>query len=106
MLALTPAGLDALAADMADRDAWLRAALGGLSDAEVELLGIAGRLMDRAPADIKRGAPRADGWTEMTLRRVALVAVLLAGCGAERAPLGRSRRPTGRSARSRSTCPP
>ena len=47
MLAITPAGLDALAADMADRDAWLRVALGELSQAEVELLGIAGRLMDR-----------------------------------------------------------
>jgi DNA-binding MarR family transcriptional regulator len=48
VLAVSPAGLDALAADMADRDAWLREALAGLSDAEVELLGIAGRLMDRA----------------------------------------------------------
>jgi DNA-binding MarR family transcriptional regulator len=47
VLAITPAGLDVLAADMAARDAWLREALGGLSEAEVELLGIAGRLMDR-----------------------------------------------------------
>jgi DNA-binding MarR family transcriptional regulator len=47
VLAVTPAGRDALAADMADRDAWLREALGELSEAEIELLGIAGRLMDR-----------------------------------------------------------
>jgi DNA-binding MarR family transcriptional regulator len=50
VLALTPAGLDALAADMADRDAWLAGALEELSEAEVELLGIAGRLMARVAA--------------------------------------------------------
>jgi DNA-binding MarR family transcriptional regulator len=47
VLTATPAGLAALAADMADRDAWLREALAGLTEAEVELLGIAGRLMER-----------------------------------------------------------
>jgi DNA-binding MarR family transcriptional regulator len=47
VLRLTPAGLDALAADMADRDAWLDAALAELTEAEVGLLHIAGRLMDR-----------------------------------------------------------
>ncbi len=50
VLALTPAGLDALAADMAGRDAWLRGALEELSEAEVELLGIAGRLMEQVAA--------------------------------------------------------
>jgi hypothetical protein len=35
------------AADMADRDAWLTAALSELTEAEVDLLRIAGRLMDR-----------------------------------------------------------
>jgi DNA-binding MarR family transcriptional regulator len=47
VLALTPEGLRALAADMADRDAWLTQALADLTDAEIDLLRIAGRLMDR-----------------------------------------------------------
>lgn len=47
VLELTPAGRGALSADMADRDAWLAGALEELSETEVELLGIAGRLMDR-----------------------------------------------------------
>ncbi|WP_028063076.1 MarR family winged helix-turn-helix transcriptional regulator [Solirubrobacter soli] len=48
VLAITRDGLDALAADMADRDAWLREALAAdLTEAEVQLLAIAGRLMDR-----------------------------------------------------------
>ncbi|MDA0159147.1 MarR family transcriptional regulator [Solirubrobacter ginsenosidimutans] len=47
VLELTPEGLQALAADMADRDAWLTRALADLTDAEVDLLRIAGRLMDR-----------------------------------------------------------
>ena len=47
VLGLTPEGLRALAADMADRDAWLRHALADLTEAEVDLLRIAGRLMDR-----------------------------------------------------------
>jgi DNA-binding MarR family transcriptional regulator len=47
VLALTPAGLTALAADMADRDAWLAGALAEFTEAEVDLLHIAGRLMDR-----------------------------------------------------------
>jgi DNA-binding MarR family transcriptional regulator len=47
VLALTAAGRAALAADMADRDAWLSAALAELTEAEVGLLHIAGRLMDR-----------------------------------------------------------
>src|SRR4051794_19184438 len=51
VLALTPAGRDALAADMADRDAWLTTALDELTEAEVELLGIAGRLLDRVARD-------------------------------------------------------
>jgi DNA-binding MarR family transcriptional regulator len=50
VLALTSAGRDALAADMAGRDAWLAGALDELSEAEVELLGIAGRLMTRVAA--------------------------------------------------------
>jgi hypothetical protein len=47
VLGLTPAGLAALAADMADRDAWLTEALAEFTEAEIGLLHIAGRLMDR-----------------------------------------------------------
>jgi DNA-binding MarR family transcriptional regulator len=47
VLSLTPAGREALAADMAGRDAWLAGALAELTEAEVELLRIAGRLLDR-----------------------------------------------------------
>ena len=51
MLTLRPAGRDALTRDMAQRDAWLAAALGTLTAAEVGLLGIAAALMERI-ADI------------------------------------------------------
>jgi DNA-binding MarR family transcriptional regulator len=47
VLALTAAGHAALARDMAVRDHWLVAALGQLSDTEVQVLGIAGPLLDR-----------------------------------------------------------
>ena len=47
VLTLTAEGLRALADDMAERDAWLAAALAGLSETERDLLRIAGRLMDR-----------------------------------------------------------
>jgi DNA-binding MarR family transcriptional regulator len=47
VLTLTHLGLRALADDMAERDAWLAVALAGLTEAERELLRIAGRLMDR-----------------------------------------------------------
>jgi DNA-binding MarR family transcriptional regulator len=47
VLTLTAAGLRALADDMAERDAWLAAALAGLSETERELLRLAARLMDR-----------------------------------------------------------
>jgi DNA-binding MarR family transcriptional regulator len=47
MLELTSAGRDALTRDMADRDAWLAAALAELTDTEAEVLRIAGALMDR-----------------------------------------------------------
>jgi DNA-binding MarR family transcriptional regulator len=52
VLTLTAAGLRALADDMAERDAWLAAALAGLSETERELLRLAARVMDRlADAD-------------------------------------------------------
>jgi DNA-binding MarR family transcriptional regulator len=47
VLSITPAGIDALAHDMAQRDAWLVSALAGLTDAERQVLRIAGTLMDR-----------------------------------------------------------
>jgi DNA-binding MarR family transcriptional regulator len=47
VLTLTTEGVRALADDMAERDAWLAAALAGLSETERDLLRIAGRLMDR-----------------------------------------------------------
>lgn len=47
VLELTAAGLQALAADMAERDAWLTGAIAELTEAEAGLLGIAGRLMNR-----------------------------------------------------------
>ena len=47
VLELTATGLRALADDMAERDAWLAAALGELSEAERQLLRIAAGLMDR-----------------------------------------------------------
>lgn len=47
VLALTAAGRTALERDMAVRDQWLAAALDQLSDTEVQLLAIAGPLLDR-----------------------------------------------------------
>jgi DNA-binding MarR family transcriptional regulator len=47
VLALTEHGLGALVADMAERDAWLAAALADLTPAEARLLRIAGELMER-----------------------------------------------------------
>lgn len=46
-LHLTDAGRDTLLQDMAERDAWLAAALATLTPAEVGVLRIAGDLMDR-----------------------------------------------------------
>jgi DNA-binding MarR family transcriptional regulator len=47
VLALTAAGRTALERDRAVRDQWLAAALDQLSDTEVQLLAIAGPLLDR-----------------------------------------------------------
>jgi DNA-binding MarR family transcriptional regulator len=48
LLALTDAGLDALRADMEQRDAWLAAAMAGsLSGTERELLRLASELLER-----------------------------------------------------------
>ncbi|HVX46400.1 MAG TPA: MarR family transcriptional regulator [Mycobacteriales bacterium] len=47
VLRLTAAGRAALTRDMRHRDAWLAAALGELTETEIELLRLAGRLMDR-----------------------------------------------------------
>jgi DNA-binding MarR family transcriptional regulator len=46
-LGLTAAGLEALTADMAERDAWLATALERLSPAERALLGVAAELMEQ-----------------------------------------------------------
>ncbi|HWN36003.1 MAG TPA: MarR family transcriptional regulator [Pseudonocardia sp.] len=52
ILSLTPDGVRALEHDMAERDRWLAAALGGFSDLEVSVLQLAAQLMDRlADAD-------------------------------------------------------
>lgn len=58
VLSLTAAGETALRDDMAGRDAWLAAALGGLTDAETAVLRMAGVLMDRL-ADAAGGGGRA-----------------------------------------------
>lgn len=50
VLHLTSAGLRELAADMAERDRWLAAAMEQLTDTEVELLRLAGALMERVAA--------------------------------------------------------
>ena len=50
VLRLEPAGLSALARDMASRDAWLAGALDGLTAAEVGLLEIAAGLLERLAA--------------------------------------------------------
>lgn len=47
VLGLTAQGLGALAADMAEREAWLAGALTELTPAEARLLRIAGELMDQ-----------------------------------------------------------
>jgi DNA-binding MarR family transcriptional regulator len=47
VLDITSAGRAALAADMAQRDAWLALALAELTDTEREVLRLAGQLMDR-----------------------------------------------------------
>jgi DNA-binding MarR family transcriptional regulator len=52
LLAIRPAGVRALARDMAERDAWLAGALGGLNETEREVLRLAARLMDRL-ADVE-----------------------------------------------------
>ena len=59
VLTLTHAGARALGDDMAERDAWLAAALAGLSETERDLLLLAGRLMDRL-ADAQPVRPGAD----------------------------------------------
>jgi len=50
LLEITEAGRAALRRDMAGRDAWLSAALGGLTETEREVLRLAGRLMDQLAA--------------------------------------------------------
>jgi DNA-binding MarR family transcriptional regulator len=47
LLSLTRTGVEVLLADMAERDRWLADALGTLSETEVEVLRLAGLLMDR-----------------------------------------------------------
>jgi DNA-binding MarR family transcriptional regulator len=60
MLTISDRGWAALAEDAAPRDAWLDAALAGLTDAERDVLAIAARLMDRLAAhpDLAEGEPR------------------------------------------------
>lgn len=47
LLEITEAGREALARDMAQRDAWLDTALTGLNETERQVLLLAARLMDR-----------------------------------------------------------
>lgn len=47
VLEITEAGREALARDMAQRDAWLDIALTGLNETERQVLLLAARLMDR-----------------------------------------------------------
>ncbi|MEU4821120.1 MarR family transcriptional regulator [Actinomadura citrea] len=47
VLALTERGAEALRRDVAEREAWLAGALAGLSEAELDLLRVAARLMER-----------------------------------------------------------
>jgi DNA-binding MarR family transcriptional regulator len=60
VLTISDRGWAALAEDAAPRDAWLDAALAGLTDAERDVLAIAARLMDRLAAhpDLAEGEPR------------------------------------------------
>jgi DNA-binding MarR family transcriptional regulator len=61
VLTLSDAGREALFRDMADRDTWLQEALGGLTEAEVEILRIASGLMEQLSAlDITTAQPKAD----------------------------------------------
>lgn len=56
LLAITPAGQEALRAEMEQRDSWLeRAMTDSLTSTEIELLGLAGELLDR----LARGAAEA-----------------------------------------------
>jgi DNA-binding MarR family transcriptional regulator len=50
VLDLTDAGREVLRADMASRDAWLAAAMEQLTETEVEVLRLAGGLMERLAA--------------------------------------------------------
>ncbi|WP_163571783.1 MarR family winged helix-turn-helix transcriptional regulator [Fodinicola feengrottensis] len=47
VLDLTAVGLDALTRDMADRDGWLAAAIGGLTETETQMLRIGAALMNQ-----------------------------------------------------------
>ncbi|WP_241840551.1 MarR family transcriptional regulator [Frankia sp. CcI49] len=47
VLEITPAGREEMERDMAERDAWLAATVAGLTEAEADLLGVAGRLLSR-----------------------------------------------------------
>jgi DNA-binding MarR family transcriptional regulator len=47
LLAITDHGRDALARDMAERDAWLAVALAGLTETELDVLRLAASLMER-----------------------------------------------------------
>ncbi|MFF2127117.1 MarR family winged helix-turn-helix transcriptional regulator [Streptomyces olivochromogenes] len=55
VLTLTAEGLRALERDMAERDAWLAAALDTLNETEREVLRLAGALMDRLADTEPRG---------------------------------------------------
>jgi DNA-binding MarR family transcriptional regulator len=46
LVTVTERGLDALARDVATRDAWLAGAMTGLTQAECDILAVAGRLME------------------------------------------------------------
>lgn len=50
VIAITPAGLDALTRDMAERDRWLARAMSGLTETERGVLRLAARLMDQMAA--------------------------------------------------------
>jgi DNA-binding MarR family transcriptional regulator len=61
VLTLTETGRQALFRDMTDRDAWLREALGELTEAEAEILRIASGLMERlAAAQVRAAQPKDD----------------------------------------------
>jgi len=60
ILRISERGVEALEADMAQRDAWLAEAIADCSEAEIELLRIAAKLLDDlADADPARGARKA-----------------------------------------------